>query len=193
VLRTVDPVITVLEYDPAWPERFAALHAEYAAAMAAAGIQIVAIEHVGSTSVPGLAAKPIIDCDIVVREADVASASDALIALGFRPLGELGIPQRWAFKEPARLSGTNTYVIVEGCLSLRNHLAVRDVLRADPALRNEYAAVKRLAGASAANIDEYGQAKSGMVQKVLAAAGLTEADLASIAGNQVPSHDELPR
>jgi GrpB-like predicted nucleotidyltransferase (UPF0157 family) len=161
--------------------------------MAAAGVPVAAIEHVGSTSVPGLAAKPIIDCDIVVCEADVRSASRVLIALGFTPLGELGIPQRWAFKEPERLSGTNTYVIVEGCLSLRNHLAVRDVLRADETLRNEYAAVKRLAGARAANIDEYGRLKTDMVQKILAAAGLTEADRASIAGNQVPSHDELPR
>jgi GrpB-like predicted nucleotidyltransferase (UPF0157 family) len=45
-----------------------------------------------------------------------------------------------------RLSGTNTYVIVDGCLPVRNHLAVRDVLRADSALRDEYAAVKRRAG-----------------------------------------------
>jgi hypothetical protein len=49
------------------------------------------------------------------------------------------------------------------------------------------------AGIRAANIDEYGQAKTGMVQKILAAAGLTAAERASIAGNQVPSHDEPPR
>jgi|SRR5271165_456156 len=162
-------MITVVEYDPAWPERFETLRGEYQEAMAGAGVPVVAIEHVGSTSVPGLAAK-----------------------LGFTPLGELGIPQRWAFNAPARPSGTNTYVIVDGCLSPRNHLAVRDVLRADAALRDEYAAVKRQAGARAANIDEYGQAKSGIVQKILAAAGLTEAERAAIAGNQVPSHDELP-
>ena len=90
-------------------------------------VPVMAIEHVGSTSVPGLAAKPVIDCDIVVGEAYVAAAGGVLISLGFAPLGELGIPQRWAFKEPARLSGTNTYVIVDGCLSLRNHLALRDV------------------------------------------------------------------
>jgi GrpB-like predicted nucleotidyltransferase (UPF0157 family) len=186
-------VITVVEYDPLWPERFEMLRKEYAAAMAGAGVPVVAIEHVGSTSVPGLAAKPIIDCDIVVRKAHVAAASNAMMSLGFTPLGELGIPQRWAFKEPARLSGTNSYVIVDGCLSLRNHLAVRDVLRVDAALRDGYAAVKRQAGVRAANIDEYGQAKTDMVQKILAAAGLTEAERVSIAGNQVPSHDELPR
>jgi len=186
-------VITVVEYDPSWPERFAALRDEYAGAMATARVAVEAIEHVGSTSVPGLAAKPIIDCDIVVAEANVTAAASVLVSLGFTPLGELGIPLRWAFKEPARLSGTNTYVIVDGCLSLRNHLAVRDVLRADAALRDEYAAVKREAGVRAANIDEYGQAKTAMVQKILAAAGLTADQRASIAANQVPSHDEVPR
>jgi GrpB-like predicted nucleotidyltransferase (UPF0157 family) len=186
-------VITVVEYDPAWPERFEALRDEYATAMAVAGVPVAAIEHVGSTSIPGLAAKPIIDCDIVVAKADVSAAASVLVSLGFTPEGELGVPQRWAFKEPARLSGTNTYVVVAGCLSLRNHLAVRDTLRADAALRDKYAAVKREAGARAANIDEYGQAKTAMVQKILAAAGLTAAERASIGGNQIPSHDELPR
>jgi GrpB-like predicted nucleotidyltransferase (UPF0157 family) len=177
-------VITVADYDPAWPGRFEGLRAEYAAAMAEAGVGLVAIEHVGSTSVPGLAAKPIIDCDIVVRQADVAAASGVLMSLGFTPLGELGVPERWAFRAPARLPRTNTYVVVDGCLSLRNHLAVRDVLRADQALRDEYAAVKKQAGACLDDIDEYVVAKNGIVQKILAAAGLTDAERASIAANQ---------
>ena len=186
-------MITVVEYDPAWPERFAMLRDLYATAMADAGVPVVAIEHVGSTSVPGLAAKPIIDCDIVVRESQVAAASTVVMSLGFTPLGELGIPQRWAFREPARLAGTNTYVTVDGCLSLRNHLGVREVLRANAALRDEYAVVKKQAGARAANIDEYGQAKSAVVQKILAAAGLTEGERVAIASSNIPTHDELPR
>jgi len=179
-------VITVVDYDPAWPERFEGLRAEYAAAMAAAGVPLVAIEHVGSTSVPGLAAKPIIDCDIVVRDADVTAASGVLTSLGFTPEGDLGVPQRWAFRAPARLGRTNTYVTVDGCLSLRNHLAVRDVLRADPVLRDEYAAVKKQAGARLDDIDDYIVAKSDIVQKILAAAGLTDAERATIAGHQPP-------
>jgi GrpB-like predicted nucleotidyltransferase (UPF0157 family) len=186
-------VIQVVEYDPTWPRRFDRLRSEYADAFSAAGVPVMAIEHVGSTSVPGLAGKPIIDCDIVVAEEDVAAASKTLVDLGFRPLGELGIPLRWAFKEPGRLAGTNTYVIVDGCLSLRNHLAVRDVLRSDPVLRNEYAAVKRRVGASAADIDEYGRGKNAIVQRILAAAELTEAERASIDTNQVPSQEDLPR
>jgi GrpB-like predicted nucleotidyltransferase (UPF0157 family) len=186
-------VILVAEYDPAWPARFEQLRQEYAGAMAAAGVPVVSIEHVGSTSVPGLAAKPVIDCDIVVAGPDVAAASQVLAGLGFTPLGELGIPLRWAFKEPERLAPTNTYVVVQGALSLRNHLAVRDILRADPGLREQYAAVKRSVGAVAANIDEYGQGKNAMVQRILEAAGLTAAERASIDANQVPSHDEVPR
>lgn len=182
-------MITVVEYDPAWPGRFERLRREYARAMAAAGVPVVAIEHVGSTSVPGLAAKPVIDCDIVVARPDVAAASQVLTGLGFRPEGELGIPLRWAFKEPGRLAGTNTYVIVEGSLSLRNHLAVRDILRRDSQLRDEYAVVKRQVGAAAATIDEYGRGKNAMIQKILGAAGLTDAERASINANQVPSHD----
>ncbi len=156
--------------------------------MAAAGVPVVAIEHVGSTSVPGLAAKPVIDCDIVVAEQDVAAASRALTDLGFKPLGELGIPLRWAFKEPERLPRTNTCVVAEGSLSLRNHLAVRDTLRTDSNLREQYAAVKRRVGATAANIDEYGRGKNAMVQQILAAAGLTDAERTAIDANQVPSH-----
>lgn len=128
-----------------------------------------------------------------VAEQHVPDASDTLIGLGFKPLGQLGIPLRWAFKEPERLAGTSTYVVVEGSLSLRNHVAVRDILRSDEDLCDEYAAVKRRVGATAADIDEYGRGKNAVVQKILAASGLTEEERASIDANNVPSHDDVPR
>jgi GrpB-like predicted nucleotidyltransferase (UPF0157 family) len=134
----------------------------------------------------------VIDCDIVVTGQDVAAASKVLIGLGFLPEGDLGIPLRWAFKEPERLARTNTYVVVQGSLSLRNHLAVRDILRTDPDLREQYAAVKRQAGATAADIDEYGRAKNAMVQRILAVAGLTDAERAAIDTRQAPTHAEFP-
>jgi GrpB-like predicted nucleotidyltransferase (UPF0157 family) len=186
-------VILVVEYDPAWPERFERLRQEYAEAMAVAGVPVVSIEHVGSTAVPGLAAKPVIDCDIVVARTDVAAASQVLTDLGFTPEGDLGIPLRWAFKEPERLAPTNTYVVVAGSLPLRNHLAVRDILRADPGLRQQYAAVKRRVGLVAAEIDDYGRGKNAMVQRILAAAGLTAAECASIDAHQIPSREGPPR
>jgi GrpB-like predicted nucleotidyltransferase (UPF0157 family) len=102
-------VISVVDYDPAWPQRFEQLRQEYTDAMAAAGVLVLAIEHVGSTSVPELAAKPIIDCDIVVAEQDVAAGSGVLTGLGFKPLGELGIPLRWSTAAwPDRLTSDAT-------------------------------------------------------------------------------------
>ena len=187
------PVIIVADYDPRWPDRFEALRSEHASALADASVAVIGIEHIGSTSVPGLAAKPVIDIDIVVARSEVIAAGDVLVSLGFRGIGELGIPDRWAFKEPERLAATNTYVVVAGSLALRNHLAIREHLRGDPSLRAEYGAVKKLVAADAANIDDYGRGKNSMVQKVLAAAGLSDEERASINGNSVPSHDEIPR
>lgn len=178
--------IGVVEYDDRWPARFEELRAEYAAALVRAGVPVVAIEHVGSTSVPGLAAKPVIDVDIVVAAAQVEAASAALVGLGFELRGELGIPQRWAFRPPARLGATHTYVVVDGSLALRNHLAVRAALRADAALREEYAAAKRAAGADAADMDAYIAAKNATVQRLLQAGGLTAAERSEIDGQQLP-------
>lgn len=189
----VSAVIEVVEYDEAWTALFERLRDTYAAALESAGVPFVTIEHVGSTSVPGLAAKPVIDCDIVVAEQHVDAASAVLVELGFRPVGELGIPQRWAFDHPADWPRTHTYVVVDGCLSLRNHLAVRDALRADASLRDAYAAVKRRVATQAGDIEEYGQGKNAMVQEILHAAGLSDDDRAAIDANQVPSRDEVPR
>jgi GrpB-like predicted nucleotidyltransferase (UPF0157 family) len=179
-------VIEVRDYEPTWAGRFEELRVEYAGALHDAGVQVVAIEHVGSTSVPGLAAKPVIDVDIVVERSLADSASSVLVNLGFEPRGELGIPDRWAFWEPDRLAGTNTYVVAAGSLALRNHLAVRDTLRADADLRAEYGKLKKRLGTSTADIYEYGAGKNAMVQQILLAAGLSQEELSSIGAIEVP-------
>ena len=187
-------MIEVVEYDGEWPRRFEMLRERYAVALAALAVPVVAIEHVGSTSVPGLAAKPVIHGDIVVAPEHVEGASAVLVDLGFRPLGELGIPLRWAFKEPADWPQTHTYVVVDGALSFHNHLAVREALRTDQALRDEYAEVNGAgSGPSALDIEEYGRGKNAMVQAILRAAGLSDEERASIDANQVPSRAEVPR
>ena len=77
----VDPIV-VVEYDPAWPDLFAALSAPVAASL---GDVAVAIEHVGSSAVPGLAAKPIIDLDVAIRtEMRLPAAIERLARLGYR-------------------------------------------------------------------------------------------------------------
>jgi GrpB-like predicted nucleotidyltransferase (UPF0157 family) len=180
-------MIEVSDYDPAWPQRFEQLRAEYSSALCAAGVPFLSIEHVGSTSVPGLAAKPVIDVDIVVEAIDVSAASEVLVRLGFEPRGELGIPERFAFSEPDRLTGTNTYVVVVGSLALRNHLAVRETLRSDTKLREQYAEIKRQVGATAADIDQYIAGKNASLQQILTTAGFSPEELASIDdANQLP-------
>lgn len=185
-------MIEVVDYDPSWPSEFERLRRLYADALSAADVPTVSIEHVGSTAVPGLAAKPLLDIDIVVVPDQVERASDVLVGLGFTPQGELGIPLRWAFAPPDGWTRTNTYVVIDGCLSLRNHFAVRDALRADPGLRDRYGAVKRQAAVSAADLEEYGRGKNAMVQDILRAAGLTDEERASIDASQVPSFKDVP-
>lgn len=172
-------VVEVVEYRAEWPRRFEVLRSTYGAALSAAGVAH-RIEHVGSTAVPGLAAKPVIDVDVIVTAADVPAAVAALATIGFEPRGDLGIPGRQAFRTPDRFAPSNTYVVSEGSLALRNHLAVRDVLRADGVLRGEYAAVKRQAAAAATDIDDYLEQKSDVLVRILRAAGLTDDERASI-------------
>jgi GrpB-like predicted nucleotidyltransferase (UPF0157 family) len=174
-------VVEVVEYRVEWPARFAVLRAAYAEALVAAEVRYLGIEHVGSTSVPGLAAKPVIDVDVVVDATDLDAAAEALASIGFASRGDLGIPGRLAFVTPERFAPSNTYVVADGSLALRNHLAVRDVLRRDPVLRAEYADVKRRAADAAADIDEYLRRKSGVLDRVLRRAGLSDDDRAAIA------------
>lgn len=173
-------MIEVVEYRSSWPERFRQLHDAYAAALDDADVPFRSIEHVGSTSVPGLAAKPVLDVDVVVDAADVPAAVAAMATIGFEPRGELGVPDRQAFRAPERFAPTNTYVVMTGSLALRNHLAVRDVLRADLVLRDEYAAVKRRAATEAEDIDDYIERKSEVLSRVLHAGGLSDDERAAI-------------
>src|SRR5205823_10654896 len=119
------------------------------------GVDYLTIEHVGSTSVPGLAAKPFIDVDIIATRDNVQPIIDALVANGkLDYLGELGIVDRHAFKDPNNPMRHNIYVCVDGAAQTRNHLSLRDTLRSNAELRDEYARVKlELAAKSTNNVD----------------------------------------
>jgi GrpB-like predicted nucleotidyltransferase (UPF0157 family) len=143
-------------------------------------IDVESIEHVGSTSIPGLAAKPIIDLDIVVRRPALGPATNALVGAGYGPLGDLGIPDRHAFVAPDPQPRRHVYVVVQGSLSLRNHLIVRGALRQSAALREEYAALKFELAGKVGTLREYTEAKSDLLRRMLRAGGLTEAELDEI-------------
>jgi GrpB-like predicted nucleotidyltransferase (UPF0157 family) len=165
--------VEVVPYDERWPVAFAALAEDLRRALA--GVEVVGVEHVGSTSVPGLAAKPILDVDVVVAAAHVAPAIAALEAAGYVSLGDLGIPERFALRAPDDGVRRNVYVVVEGSLALRNHLGVRDVLRRDGGLRDAYGEHKRrLAERDYDDIDGYIADKSEVLQQVLEAAGIDD-------------------
>jgi GrpB-like predicted nucleotidyltransferase (UPF0157 family) len=124
-----NPVI-VLDYDPKWPELFQSLRERIADAL---GDMAAAIEHVGSTAVPGLAAKPIIDIDVLlVSETMLAEAIERLARLGYIHRGNLGIPEREAFLAPAHDPPHHLYVCPPCSAEFRSHRAFRDYLRAHP-------------------------------------------------------------
>ena len=171
--------IEVVPYDPAWPLQFDAVRTDLLRALDS--LPIRSIEHVGSTSVPGLFAKPRLDIDIVVAAGDMPAAQMALDAAGYGWRGDLGVPDRHAFRAPDEAPPRNVYVVVDGCLALRNHLALRDVLRRDAALRDQYGRFKlALATRDYDDADRYAVDKSPVIQRILAIAGLDREELAAI-------------
>src|SRR5260370_14665460 len=124
-----NPVI-VLDYDPNWPGLFQSLRKRIADAL---GDMAAAIEHVGSTAVPDLAAKPVIDIDVLLAsEAMLPAAIGRLAGLGYVHRGNLGIPEREAFFAPANDPPHHLYLCPSGSAEFRRHVAFRDYLRAHP-------------------------------------------------------------
>lgn len=132
--------IVVVAYDPAWPRAFGQIRAYLERAV---GGHALDIEHVGSTAVPGLSAKPIIDVDVIVRPGEVAEAIRRLERIGYVHEGDLGIPDREAFTSPAGLPAHHLYVCSAGSTSMQAHLRFRDYLRTHPQAADEYGALKR--------------------------------------------------
>src|SRR5262245_39790952 len=172
--------IVVADYDPRWPEIFERLRSEI---WPAVGDVASAIEHVGSTSVPGLPAKPIIDVTVILPSAaDVPLAIQRLATLGYEHQGDLGISGREAFKSPERLPRHHLYLCPLDSTALANHLAVRDYLRAHPDTARDYGALKkRLAREFPHDIGRYIDGKTDLLLEILRACGLSTAQLEAVA------------
>jgi GrpB-like predicted nucleotidyltransferase (UPF0157 family) len=129
------------------------------------------VEHIGSTAVPNLAAKPIIDLDVVLAsEKDLPEAIRLLAGLGYVHEGDLGIGGREAFRWPEGEARHHLYVLLEGAEELTRHVAFRDALRADGALRDSYARIKRvLALRFPGDRESYTAAKSDFITAALKA------------------------
>ena len=166
--------IVVVDYDSSWPEEFERLRSRIWPVVSDVALSV---EHVGSTAVPGLAAKPVIDVSVVVRTAsDVPLAIERLASLGYAHRARLGIEGREAFDSPPGSAAHHLYLCPRDSPGLANHLAVRDHLRTHPEAAKEYGELKkRLAGQFPHDIDGYVNGKTDFLLTVLRAAGLASA------------------
>lgn len=164
--------LRVVEYDPGWPGRFAAEAGRIRAALHDGAPRI---EHIGSTAVPGLAAKPIIDMMLVVEDFDATRPLvGQLEELGYRYHGENGIPRRHYFtrEDTAGTVTHHLHALEEGSLEARKHRLFRDHLRANRAARDAYGSLKlRLAAMHASDRQAYQEGKTGLIERILRDAG----------------------
>jgi GrpB-like predicted nucleotidyltransferase (UPF0157 family) len=178
--------ITVEPHNPAWARVFATTKTQLEVTFK--DIPITTIEHVGSTSIPDLVAKPVIDIDIEIAASSFDPVRDALVNAGYRWIGESGIPGRHAFWQPnSGKAGTptdgemrrNTYVVFAGCLSLKNHRDLKRVLMQDEELRREYGQVKLdlVEDDWVETVEDYCSGKNEIASKILKKAGWSQEDL----------------
>ncbi len=165
--------VVVEPYDESWKQNFSDIKAELLDAL---GELALRIEHVGSTSVPGLSAKPIIDIDIVIKDYSVFDeVVSALGKIGYRHEGNLGIEGREAFKYDGKehLKPHHLYVCPEDSPELRRHLAFRDYLRSNKKAVSEYSRIKQEGAALYPyDIEKYIEHKSPFIASVYKEIGL---------------------
>jgi GrpB-like predicted nucleotidyltransferase (UPF0157 family) len=171
--------ILILDYDPDWPSLF---EAERVRLQTAIGEWALAIEHVGSTAVPGLAAKPIIDIGVALRSfEDALHCITPLFELGYQCLGEYGIPGRIFFRKltdtpfPGQDGGGvgrthHVHAYQQDHYEFVQQTQFRDYLRAHPETAREYEQLKRRLAREHTDMNKYAMAKSDFVQETLAQA-----------------------
>ena len=158
--------VVVLPHDEKWKQEFIEIKNELEAAL---GNLAISIEHVGSTSVEGLAAKPIIDIDVVVKSGDVQAAISALQNIGYIHEGNLGIEGREAFAYEGKehLQTHHLYVCPEDSKELKRHMMFRDYLRENPSAVIEYSNIKlEAAKLYPEDIEKYIEYKSPVIEKI---------------------------
>ena len=165
--------VIVLPYDPRWKQDFEAIRQELQAAL---GDCAMAIEHVGSTSVEGLSAKPVIDIDVVIEsELVLGEVIESLAEIGYTHEGNLGIEGREAFKYTGKphLRKHHLYVCPQDSPELRRHIAFREYLRSHPSEARRYGEIKE-EGAKRypEDIDGYIAHKSPCIEKMYRKCGL---------------------
>jgi GrpB-like predicted nucleotidyltransferase (UPF0157 family) len=160
--------VVIAEYDPAWPARYAA---EAERARGVLGERVLRLEHVGSTSVPGLPAKPVIDMLLVVADsADEAAYAPDMEQAGYAlKIREPEWFEHRLFKGPP--TDINLHVFSDGCAEIDRMLRFRDWLRSHPADLQLYLGTKLLlAQREWGQTQDYADAKTDVVREILARA-----------------------
>jgi GrpB-like predicted nucleotidyltransferase (UPF0157 family) len=166
--RPLNGPILIVDYDARWPALFAR---EAGRIRAVLGDRVLRLEHTGSTSVPGLAAKPIIDALLVVTDAaDEAEYLPPLKAAGYSlRIRETDWHEHRMFTGPD--TDVNLHVFSSGCVEIDRLLMFRDWLRSNPGDRDLYAAAKRELGQRTWKyVQNYADAKTAIVEEILARA-----------------------
>ena len=165
--------VVVLPYDAAWQSDFEKIKGEIEEAI---GDLIIGIEHVGSTSVEGMSAKPCIDIDVIITDYSVfAAVIDGLKSIGYIHEGVLGIKDREAFKYSGKehLLTHHLYVCPQYSEELRRHIIFRDFLRSNSEAVKMYRLIKEKAAALFPNdIDGYIEYKSPCIEELYEQCGL---------------------
>ena len=167
--------VIVVPYDTAWKSAFEAIKRDIEASI---GDLIVGVEHVGSTSVEGLSAKPCIDIDVIIKDYSVFDAVACRLAtIGYIHEGDLGIKDREAFQysDKPHLMKHHLYVCPQTSKELHRHIAFRDFLRSSPEAVQKYGQTKELAAKLFPNdIDKYMEYKSPCIEALYKMCGLIE-------------------
>ena len=167
--------VVVVPYDKSWKTSFEEIKQELESVI---GDLIVGIEHVGSTSVEGMSAKPCIDIDVVIEDYVVfAEVVRRLATIGYIHEGDLGIKDREAFRysDKPHLQTHHLYVCSRYSAELHRHTAFRDFLRSSPDAAKKYSEVKETAARLFPNdIDRYMEYKSSCIEQFYALCGLSD-------------------
>ncbi|NEJ21987.1 GrpB family protein [Rhizobium leguminosarum] len=166
-MATHNPV-ELVPYDPQWPEAFQRIRGRLLALLP----QALSIDHIGSTSIPGMMAKPLFDIDIVLPGlGHIEDATRVLLAEGYEPRGNRYDDDVWAFLSKGSVLAERVYLCPAGNGTHRNRLAFRDYLIAHPQAAADYAALKRrLAAEFKMDGDRYTAHKREFVDAIVARA-----------------------
>jgi len=164
-LPDIDEPIRVVDYDPGWPERFLAEKERLSGAL---GPLVLNLEHVGSTAVPGLAAKPVVDLLVGVVSLDLTTGTlERMRGLGYECMGAAGVPGRVYFRRRGAGGDFNAHFVLPGSDNWLRNVLLRDYLRAHPEEAARYGALKlEITRSGVDRLVEYGERKRAFVNEL---------------------------